>query len=144
MVETLSRDVLVVKDLHVCDEQLSVELSKYAYQVVVLGLDCEWVTHDKHREIQTVVSPVALLQLSFPNSKCFLVRLCCMNGRLPGKLKEILEDRNFLKVGVGISEDCKKLSHCYGVVVQGCIDLRHVASRCRAYVQHCFSEEGHR
>ena len=137
-----NRQVLVFEDVNACNEQLTKELDKYLHKTIVLGLDCEWVSEE--RADSTPVCPVALVQLAFLNGRCFLVRLCRMNGSIPDKLKEILEDKNILKAGVGIKEDAKKLSSCYGFVVQGCVDLRHVASRCRGYLQYCFGEEGAR
>lgn len=137
--------VFVFEDLNACSEELTKELEKYPYEVVVLGLDCEWVSQDRREvEEESPVCPVALLQLAFPHGRCFLIRLCQMNARLPDKLRDILEERNVLKTGVGIGEDAKKLSSCYGLVVQGCVDLRHVASRCRGYVQHCVGKGGTR
>ena len=36
-----------------------------------------------------------------------------------------------LKVGVGVLDDAKKLSRDYGLFLQGCVDLRHMAARHR-------------
>ena len=135
-------DVVVFEDLNACNAKLCEEMKNYSYEIIVLGLDCEWVSQERQGE--SPVSPVALLQLAFPNGTCFLLRLCKMEARLPDKLREILEDRNILKSGVGISEDAKKLNTCYGLVMQGCVDLRHVALRCQGYVEHCISEGGSR
>ena len=47
-----------------------------------------------------------------------------------------------LKVGVGVLDDAKKLSRDYGLFLQGCVDLRHMAARHRGlhtgYVQSRF------
>jgi ribonuclease D len=135
-------DVIVFEDLAACNAKLCEEINNYSYEIFLLGLDCEWVNQERQGESPT--SPVALLQLAFPNGTCFLIRLCKMEAKLPDKLRGILEDRNVLKTGVGISEDIKKLNSCYGLVMQGCVDLRHVALRCRGYVEHCISESGNR
>jgi ribonuclease D len=135
-------DVIVFEDLAACNAKLCEEINNYSYEIFLLGLDCEWVNQERQGESPT--SPVALLQLAFPNGTCFLIRLCKMEAKLPDKLRGMLEDRNVLKTGVGISEDIKKLNSCYGLVMQGCVDLRHVALRCRGYVEHCISESGNR
>ena len=142
MEQKFSSEIVVFEDLNACNAKLCEETEKYLYEIVVLGLDCEWVSQERQGE--SPVSPVALLQLAFPKGTCFLIRLCKMEARLPDKLREILEDRNVLKTGVGISEDAKKLNSCYSLVTQGCVDLRHVALRCRGYVDHCISKSGTR
>ncbi len=144
MVEStnFSSGVIVYEDLNACNAKLCEEMTNYSHELIVLGLDCEWVSQERQGE--SPVCPVALLQLAFPKGICFLIRLCKMEARLPDKLRDILQDRNVLKTGVGISEDVKKLNSCYGLVMQGCVDLRHVALRCRGYVEHCISEGGTR
>lgn len=142
MEQKFSSSIVVFEDLDACEAKLCEEIENYSHEIIVLGLDCEWVSQERQEE--SPVSPVALLQLAFPKGTCFLIRLCKMKATLPEKLRDILEDRNVLKTGVGISEDTKKLNSCYGLVMQGCVDLRHVALRCQGYVEHCISKSGTR
>ena len=137
-----SSDVIVFDNINACNAKLCDEIENYCYEQVILGLDCEWVSQERHG--QNPASPVALLQLAFPKGTCFLIRLSKMESKLPDKLRDILEDKNILKTGVGISDDVKKLNACYGLVVRGCVDLRHVALRCRGYVENSISEDGTR
>ncbi|XP_052101833.1 exonuclease 3'-5' domain-containing protein 2-like isoform X1 [Mytilus californianus] len=90
----------------------------------VLGLDCEWVSFSGKRR------PVALLQLATPLGQCALIRLDRMDS-FPKSLQDILADKSILKVGVAVKEDGKKLHLDYGLVVEGCVDLRHVLNRVR-------------
>jgi len=39
--------------------------------------------------------------------------------------------RSILKVGVACLDDAKKLSLDHGLIVRGCVDLRHLAARSR-------------
>ncbi|CAM1317977.1 EXD2 (predicted), partial [Pycnogonum litorale] len=88
-----------------------------------LGLDCEWVT--KGRSVQKV----ALLQLATYSGICVLLRLCHLKERLPENLLSLLNDRSILKVGVACCDDAKKLRNDYGIIVNGCLDLRHIITR---------------
>lgn len=90
----------------------------------ILGLDCEWVSFEGKRR------PVALLQLASQQGQCALIRLFVMDS-VPKSLREILEDKSILKVGVAVKEDAKKLLLDYGIIVKGCVDLRHVLNRVR-------------
>lgn len=140
----LSSDIFVFKDEDACNEKFLQELDKCSYEKVVFGLDCEWVNQEKQGKKEGPVHPVALLQIAFPNKTCFLVRLCKMHGKIPQKVKDVLEDSHILKTGVGISDDVKKLNSCYSLVIQGFVDVRHVAIRCRAYIEHGVSDQGNR
>ncbi|XP_067012367.2 exonuclease 3'-5' domain-containing protein 2 [Anabrus simplex] len=85
----------------------------------VLGFDCEWVTvgGSRHR--------VALLQLAAKDGLCALIRICKLN-HIPMDLQALLEDTSILKVGVAPSDDAKYLFQDYGIMVRGCLDLRHL------------------
>ena len=122
--------VFVIDNVSSCDELLQSYRSQYPLQLNFLGMDCEWV--NKKGQTNT---PVALLQIATPLSDCFLIRLCKMDGHLPQSVREILEDKNILKFGVGIKDDAKRLSGMFGIDVLGCVDLRHVIQRCR--VESC-------
>ncbi|XP_062566584.1 exonuclease 3'-5' domain-containing protein 2-like isoform X1 [Saccostrea cucullata] len=90
----------------------------------VLGIDCEWVTHGRY------TLPVSLLQIATPRGDCGLVRLSQMT-EIPDSLRRIMQDRSILKVGVACIDDGNKLHKDYGIVVQGCVDLRYVLGRVR-------------
>ncbi|XP_003472425.1 exonuclease 3'-5' domain-containing protein 2 [Cavia porcellus] len=94
----------------------------------VLGMDCEWVN------LEGKASPLSLLQMASPSGFCVLVRLprLIYGGKmLPRTLLDILADATILKVGVGCSEDARKLLQDYGLIVRGCLDLRYLAVRQR-------------
>lgn len=126
-----SARVFVLNDANECEQTLQAYKESYPFPLNFLGLDCEWV-NEKGRDTH----PVALLQIATPLNDCFLIRLCQMKGTLPRILKEILEDRNILKFGVGIQDDAKKLNRTYGMNVSGCVDLRHVVLRCQSAKDH--------
>ena len=52
---------------------------------------------------------MALWQIATPLCDCFVVFLCKMDGQMPQIVKEILEDKNVLKFGVGIQIEAKRL-----------------------------------
>ena len=118
--------IFVLESVESCDRILQSYCSQYPCKMNFLGVDCEWVNKKGQAN-----APVALLQISTPLCDCFLIRLCKMDGRMPQSVKEVLEDRNILKFGVGIQDDVKKLSAMFAVDVWGCVDLRHVTERCR-------------
>lgn len=84
----------------------------------VLGFDCEWVNE----------GPVSLLQLATYNGVCALFRIGKI-GYIPPKLKELLANKQILKVGVSSYEDGQKIVKDYGCRVLGTIDLRTLAQR---------------
>ncbi|XP_037775130.1 exonuclease 3'-5' domain-containing protein 2-like [Penaeus monodon] len=86
-----------------------------------VGFDCEWV-HVKNQR-----RPVALLQLASSFGMCVLIRLSQMKDDIPETLKEFLEDGSLLKVGVDSLKDGYHLAADYGLMVHGCVDLRHLA-----------------
>ncbi|KAL5021969.1 hypothetical protein ScPMuIL_001124 [Solemya velum] len=97
----------------------------------VLGFDCEWVFDKKRR-------PVALVQISTQQGFCLLVRTSKIAPNIPESFKKILADRSILKVGVASKDDGKKLQKDYGIVVRGCVDLRHMLGRIRG-IYNCSS-----
>lgn len=90
----------------------------------VLGLDCEWVDAGGRRR------PVALLQLATSSGVCVLVRLQAFTPPLPDSLQSLLGDPSIIKAGVGIDQDRMFLETDYSLLVQGCVDLRHVVLCC--------------
>lgn len=97
------------------------------HHVKVLGFDCEWVFRGRRH-------PVALLQLATQDGVCALVRVFKIST-FPASLKQLLNDRSILKVGVAPKDDAKKLFQDYGLFVRGCVDLRHMLLRVRGIYQ---------
>ncbi|OWF38322.1 Exonuclease 3'-5' domain-containing protein 2 [Mizuhopecten yessoensis] len=95
--------------------------------IKVLGFDCEWVFRGRRH-------PVALLQLATQEGVCALVRIFKF-PTFPESLKQLLNDRSILKVGVAPKDDAKKLFQDYGLFVRGCVDLRHMLLRVRGIYQ---------
>ncbi|KAJ4425777.1 exonuclease 3'-5' domain-containing protein 2 [Periplaneta americana] len=115
--------IVIVNTSEEC--QLSTEeLRRNCAEFRVLGFDCEWVTKDGKRR------PVALMQLASRNGYCALIRLCCVK-EIPQDLKLLLADSSVLKVGVAPSDDAQYLLHDHGLVVRGCLDLRHLHTSSR-------------
>lgn len=110
-----------VDEFFSCDQLLQFHLSNYHFKLNYIGIDCEWANNEGQENM-----PVALLQIATPMNDCFLVRLCKMSGQMPQTVKEILEDKDVVKFGVGIQDDVKRLE-LYGIHAQGCVDLRDVA-----------------
>lgn len=120
-----ARIFVVDNKLH-CDKLLKSYRSHYPFKMNFLGIDCEWVNREGQAN-----APVALLQIATPLCDCFLIRLHKMEGQMPQSVKELLEDKNVLKFGVGVRDDANRLSRMFAVNVSGCVDLRHVVQRCQ-------------
>ncbi|KAJ3515858.1 hypothetical protein NMY22_g14340 [Coprinellus aureogranulatus] len=87
-----------------------------------LGFDLEWKpTYVKGGQ----ENPVALVQLANDDT-IYLLQISAMK-EFPSKLREILEDRSYIKAGVGIQGDTKKLFTDWEVSVRGCADLSLLA-----------------
>ncbi|XP_050715029.1 exonuclease 3'-5' domain-containing protein 2-like isoform X2 [Eriocheir sinensis] len=89
-----------------------------------LGMDCEWTELGGQRQ------PVALLQLASHSGACVLVHLTAFTAPLPASLQSLLGDVAVVKSGVGIIQDKRFLEADYGLQVEGCVDLRHLALCC--------------
>ncbi|MPC34103.1 exonuclease 3'-5' domain-containing protein 2-like isoform X2 [Portunus trituberculatus] len=61
---------------------------------------------------------------------CVLVRLQAFSPPLPDSLQSLLGDVSVIKAGVGIDQDKMFLETDYGLLVQGCVDLRLVLLCC--------------
>ena len=81
----------------------------------ILGLDLEWVDNGK----------ASLMQLALPDGKCILVRLSLL-FEIPIVLKDLLQQSDVIKLGVGIKQDCEKLFADYGISVRSWVDIRNV------------------
>ena len=100
-----------------------------------IGFDCEWVTEGNPAATvrrgecdNRPYFPIALLQIA-TTSECLLIRVCCLENSFPKSLKDALENRHILKLGVGIEEDCKRL-RMLGIDICGAVDLRFLIQRC--------------
>uniref|UniRef100_A0A1B0GG39 3'-5' exonuclease domain-containing protein n=1 Tax=Glossina morsitans morsitans TaxID=37546 RepID=A0A1B0GG39_GLOMM len=106
-----------------CDDMVE-KLKRHCGDYKVLGFDCEWIT------IGRVRKPVALLQLASPNGFCGLFRLCHMD-HIPESLKNLLADKEIIKVGINPAEDARKLQGDYGIYVASTFDIRYLAAMIR-------------
>ncbi|XP_052250586.1 exonuclease 3'-5' domain-containing protein 2-like isoform X2 [Dreissena polymorpha] len=88
---------------------------------VAVGFDCEWVFSGKRL-------PVALIQIATYDGFCVLIQIHKFTC-IPSTLRHFLGDKSILKLGVASKEDGKKLHRDYGIVVEGCVDLRYIVGR---------------
>lgn len=80
--------------------------------------------HPWKRKVLNCQAAIALLQISFPNGKCYLIHF---TQSLPGKLLDVFEDPKVLKLGVGIlDEDLKRFQLQWNIQPQGLVDVRHL------------------
>ncbi|CAH1783562.1 unnamed protein product [Owenia fusiformis] len=106
--------------------EVKAEFLQDAIKYKVLGLDCEWVTRDGRMQ------PVSMLQLATVTGHCCLFRLHILEC-IPADLLNILADKSILKVGVAVLDDGLKLGRGYQVCLRGCVDLRYLTQRLKAY-----------
>ncbi|XP_015610219.1 exonuclease 3'-5' domain-containing protein 2 [Cephus cinctus] len=116
VVEVNPHQIIVAESPEKCDYAVQCISRDLAYGI--LGFDCEWVNE----------GPVSLLQLATYNGVCALFRLSKI-GYVPATLKELLANKQVLKVGVASFEDGQKLTRDYGCRVYGTLDLRTLAHR---------------
>ncbi|CAO1397422.1 unnamed protein product [Diamesa hyperborea] len=86
----------------------------------VIGFDAEWVTVNGSRR------PVALIQLCSDQGLCALIRLSEIE-RIPQELRDILENPEIIKTGVGPQSDATMLLQDYSIRMNGTFDLRFLA-----------------
>ncbi|XP_060553389.1 exonuclease 3'-5' domain-containing protein 2-like isoform X2 [Ruditapes philippinarum] len=118
------------REIHVVDtvekwEKIYIELVRRCTMIKAVGFDCEWVFVG-HR------LPVALIQIATHDGYCVLVRVFQLKS-IPVTLRQFLSDKSILKVGVASRDDGRKLLKDYGIMVSGCVDLRHILARTRAF-----------
>ncbi|CAE6416998.1 unnamed protein product [Rhizoctonia solani] len=70
-------------------------------------------------------APIALLQLARPD-QILLIQLSGMRG-FPNSLRDVLENYEIVKAGVGIAGDARKLWRDYGVSLLGAVELSQLA-----------------
>ncbi len=112
------------------DERIQ-EVCAYLAQSEVLGMDTETKPVFKKGQY----NPVSLLQLS-GSEHAFLFRLFTFEDRERlAPLARLLSNPEILKVGVAIVEDCQELYRDYGLVTNGILDLRTLATADHMEVQ---------
>ena len=72
------------------------EIVSLANRYKFMAIDCEWVPTG-------IKNKIALLQLSFQNGKCFLLK----HDKVCQGILDILEDPRIIKIGLGILEKIK-------------------------------------
>lgn len=115
---------------HYCTtyEQTEAQLAKFLDEKVV-GFDLEWDVGTKPG-----VSPpkrcVSLIQIA-AQDKVALFHIALFRGRdsandlLPPSLRAFLENPNIMKTGVNVGGDVTRMKTCFGVEMQGCVELSH-------------------
>ena len=94
------------------------EIFKLAKKYQLVAVDCEWV--------QSSSNSIALLQISFPNGRCFLYQ----HDHVPKEVLEILEDQSIIKLGVGIlDEDLKRFRLQWNILPKALVDIRHLVKK---------------
>jgi len=87
-----------------------------------VGLDLEWKPAFRKGQPE---NPVSLIQLANQDS-ILLIQVSAMQ-EFPAKLQAFLENPDFVKAGVGIQNDVKKLYRDYRVSTRSCVDLSLLA-----------------
>ncbi|KAL9873404.1 exonuclease 3'-5' domain-containing protein 2-like [Glossina fuscipes fuscipes] len=85
-------------------------LKSHCSDYVVLGFDCQWITGNNGHKL------VALLQLATVKGFCAVFRLPYMQP-IPHSLKNLLKDKNIIKVGVDCVQKAQQLTQTYGIKV---------------------------
>ena len=92
-----------------------------------MAFDCEWVPKSEIK--------VALLQLSFPNGKCFLVR----HDKVNQGILNILTNPEIIKIGVAILEQDKdygRIQSQWNINPRGLVDIRQFVKEDVNYPHH--------
>ncbi|KAL6299641.1 ribonuclease H-like domain-containing protein [Sparassis latifolia] len=108
--------VVYIRDAKTADDEIS-RLPPGPY-----GFDLEWKPKfvKGGRE-----NPVALVQLA--NSDTMLLIQVSAMSAFPQKLHEVLQSADYVKTGVGIQGDCRKLYADFAVTMRNCVDLSLLA-----------------
>ncbi|XP_031632967.1 exonuclease 3'-5' domain-containing protein 2-like [Contarinia nasturtii] len=126
--------IYVVNTIEECRYAMR-ELKSHCDLYNVLGFDCEWVNKSQWEGGR---QKVALLQFATHRGLCVVIRLCKLRY-IPSELKNILMDRNIIKVGISPSNDAQYLCQDYfewGDArdhIAGTLDLRYVANVAKCY-----------
>ncbi|KAF9243872.1 ribonuclease H-like domain-containing protein [Melanogaster broomeanus] len=100
----------------------------------LLGFDLEWKPNFRKGQKE---NRVALVQLASLDT-ILLLQISAMSGappsltsnsiiKFPSRLSELLNDPSWIKAGVSIQNDCKKLHNDYKVSVRNCVELSLLA-----------------
>lgn len=117
---------------HYCTtfEQTEAQLAKFAGEKVV-GFDLEWEKFKSKPGEDSAKRCVSLMQIA-SEDKVALFHLALFRGGdstaelMPPTLRAFLEDPEIIKVGVNIGGDASRLRRCFGVEMQGNIELSHL------------------
>ena len=107
-----------------------------SFNVQYLGLDCEWVStrsSDYH---------VAVIQIA-TRKHVILFQTCRfeIEDILPTLLSNVLKNKDYIKVGVNIEEDVRRIRLQFGDTVRNWMDLRCIAVQQRFGLGKQFLEE---
>ena len=108
------------------------EIVVLAYKYKFFAMDCEWVPQPNHKKI-------ALIQLSFPNGKCFLLRA----HKVDREILKLLQDTDVIKIGLGHLErdkDYGRLQSQYNISPVGLVDIRHFVKELDPNYPNCGRE----
>ena len=103
------------------------EIVSLANMYKFMAFDCEWVPLS--------VIQIALLQFSFPNGKCFLVRHYQVNQGI----LNFLTNPEIIKIGVAILEQDKdygRIQSQWNINPRGLVDIRHFVKEDVNYPHH--------
>ena len=117
---------------HYCTtfEQTEAQLAKFAGEKVV-GFDLEWEKFKSKPGEDSAKRCVSLVQIA-SEDKVALFHLALFRGGdsaaalMPPALRSFLENPEIIKVGVNIGGDASRLKRCFGVEMQGNIELSHL------------------
>lgn len=117
---------------HYCTnfEQTEAQIAKFAGEKVV-GFDLEWEKWKSKPGEDSAKRCVSLMQIA-SEDKVALFHLALFRGGdsaaalLPPALRSFLENPEIIKVGVNIGGDASRLKRCFGVEMQGNIELSHL------------------
>jgi hypothetical protein len=117
---------------HYCTnfEQTEAQVAKFLGEKVV-GFDLEWEKFKSRPGEDSAKRCVSLMQIA-AEGKVALFHLAVFKGgdsteeMIPQSLRAFLEDPKIIKVGVNIGGDATRLRNCFGIVMQGNIELSHL------------------
>jgi len=117
---------------HYCTtfEQTEAQIAKFLGEKVV-GFDLEWEKFKSRPGEDSAKRCVSLMQIA-AEGKVALFHLAMFKGgdsteeMIPQSLRAFLEDPKIIKVGVNIGGDATRLRNCFGIEMQGNIELSHL------------------
>jgi hypothetical protein len=117
---------------HYCTtfEQTQAQVAKFLGEKVV-GFDLEWEKFKSKPGEDSAKRCVSLVQIA-AEDKVALFHLAVFRGGdsteelMPPSLRAFLENPKIIKVGVNIGGDATRLRNCFGVEMQGNIELSHL------------------